>query len=105
MPQSASSALLKVQGSSKLAFGATTAALVTLASGGTAVLVTRVAHSVTSPTELPAGALPLDAAPPPGSLVVEHPAGTSTPPTRPVDATERALHQALTARPTTPGRA
>jgi hypothetical protein len=104
MPQSASSALLKVQGSSKLAFGATTAALVTLASGGTAVLVTRVAHSVTSPTELPSGALPPDAAAPPGSLVVEHPAGTATPPSQPVDATERALHKALTARPTTPRR-
>jgi hypothetical protein len=104
MPQSPSSALLRVQGSSKLAFGATTAALVTLASGGTAVLVTRVAHSVTSPTELPSGALPPDAAAPPGSLVVDHPAGTATPPSQPVDATERALHKALTARPTTPRR-
>lgn len=103
MPQSAPSALLRVQGSSKLAFGATTAALVTLASGGTAVLVTHVAHGTSSPTSLPGGPLPPDSTAPPQGLVVGRLAGTPAP-APPVDATERALHEALTARRATPRR-
>jgi len=104
VPQSGSSALLKVQGTSKLAFGATTAALVTLASGGTAVLVSHVAHSVTSPTGLPAGALPPGTSTSAAGLVVERPAGSPTPSSQPVDPTERALHAALTARKQAPKR-
>jgi hypothetical protein len=102
--QTPASGLLKVQGSSKLAFGATTAALVTLASGGTAVLVSHVAHSVTTPTGLPGGTRPPDVAASTDGLVVAHPAGTTTPTARPVDRTERALHDALTARHQAPRR-
>ncbi|MCW2674313.1 MAG: hypothetical protein JWP14_2902, partial [Frankiales bacterium] len=75
-PLAVPSALLKVQGSSRLAFGATTAALVTLASGGTAVLVAQATHSVSGPTSLPSMALPPDVAAGPGGLVVQSPAGT-----------------------------
>lgn len=93
------SALVKVHKSSRLAFGATTAALVTLASGGTAVLVANATHGVSTPTSLPPGALPPDAAASPDGLVVDKPAGTATP-AAPVDPTERAIHDALTARHT-----
>ncbi|MCW2669020.1 MAG: hypothetical protein JWO27_917 [Frankiales bacterium] len=109
-PGPAPSALLKVQGSSKLAFGATTAALVTLASGGTAVLVAHATHSVSSPTALPARPLPPDAAAAPGGLIVGQPAGTApaTPASpvsspAPVDPTQQALQDALAHR-SLPGR-
>jgi hypothetical protein len=109
-PGPAPSALLKVQGSSKLAFGATTAALVTLASGGTAVLVAHATHGVSSPTALPARPLPPDAAAAPGGLVVGQPAGTApaTPASpasspAPVDPTQQALQDALAHR-SPPGR-
>ncbi|MDX6267418.1 MAG: hypothetical protein QOD70_2158 [Frankiales bacterium] len=109
-PGPAPSALLKVQGSSKLAFGATTAALVTLASGGTAVLVAHATQGVSSPTALPARPVPPDAAAAPGGLVVGQPAGTA-PPTpaspasspAPVDPTQQALQDALAHR-SPPGR-
>ncbi|MFN2536943.1 MAG: hypothetical protein ABR549_02180 [Mycobacteriales bacterium] len=100
MPETMSpSGLLKVQGSSKLAFGATTAALVTLASGGTAVLVAHAVRGVTSPTSLPPGALPPDDSIGTEGLVVDYPAGTPTTPARPVvDRTAQALQDALTAQ-------
>jgi hypothetical protein len=106
----APSALLKVQGSSKLAFGATTAALVTLASGGTAVLVAHATHGVSSPTALPARPLPPDAAAALGGLIVGQPAGTApatpaspAPSAAPVDPTQQALQDALAHR-SPPGR-
>jgi hypothetical protein len=109
-PGPAPSALLKVQGSSKLAFGATTAALVTLASGGTAVLVAHATHGVSSPTALPARPLPPDAAAALGGLIVGQPAGTApatpaspAPSAAPVDPTQQALRDALAHR-STPGR-
>ena len=96
------SGLLKVHGSSKLAFGATTAALVTLASGGSALLVSHVTNGVTSPTSLPPGPLAPDPLGLNGAdgLVVDHVAGTPAPQ---VDPTEKALHDALAAR-REPGR-
>ena len=51
------STLLRVQASSKLAFVATTAALVTLASGGTAVLVSHGTASLSRPGALLGGSL------------------------------------------------
>jgi hypothetical protein len=98
------SPLLKVQGSSKLAFGATTAALVALASGGTAVLVTHATRG-SSPTSLPAGALPLDPGLGGDSIVIGTVGGTTPAqpvqqPTAPsVDPTEQAIADALGQRP------
>jgi hypothetical protein len=100
------SRLLRVQGTSRLAFGATTAALVTLASGGTAVLVASSTHGVGSPTSLPAGSLPPDASPTSPGVVVDRPAGEQpvvAPPAGSHDETEHALRQALAQRPV-PGR-
>ena len=90
----ASPAVLKVPSSSKRALGATTAALVTLASGGTAVLVSHATSGLSGPTALPAGALPQDAATAAAGVVVA-----------PVEAdpTVAALTDALTRRPV-PGR-
>ena len=99
---------LRVQGSSRRAFGATTAALVTLASGGTALLVSQGTSGVTSPTALPPGALPQG--PVDGGLVVGRVAGTpaaqppaAQPPVEQRDPTEKALRDALAAR-REPGR-
>lgn len=71
LPAHPASPLLRVQGSSRLAFGATTAALVTLASGGTAVLVNYGTQSVGSVTSLPAGASLPAAAPSVDDVVVD----------------------------------
>lgn len=90
----APSGLMRVQGTSRLAFGATTAALVTLASGGTAVLVSQATREVATPTALPQGALPAET-PAGGDELVVTPA--------PVDPTADALHAALARRPE-PGR-
>lgn len=101
------SALLRVQGSSKLAFGATTAALVTLASGGTALLVSHGTASLSSPTALPGGLFLPDRGSTAGSgaVVVERAPGTmdAAPVVAPVDPTEQALLDALAERPK-PGR-
>ena len=91
----AGSGLLKVSGSSKLAFGATTAALVTLASTGTALLVEHATGTLATPTSLPPGALPVDASP----VVVDHPVGEQPA----SDPTEKAIRDALAQRPE-PGR-
>ena len=103
------SALLRVQGTSRLAFGATTAALVTLASGGTALLVNQGASSMTSPTALPAGSILPDSGSAFGAIVVDRAAGsfgakpvlakTAAKVTAPVDATVAALRKALGQRP------
>jgi hypothetical protein len=91
-----------VQGSSKLAFGATTAALVTLASGGTALVVAHATSGVSSPTSLPGVDLPPDLGSTGGdALVVDHPAGSSPQPV--VEPTEKAIRDALAVRPQ-PGR-
>ncbi len=94
------SSLLRIQASSRLAFGATTVALVALASGGTATLVNQGSASLGSPTSLPAGALlpdvgATDYAP----VVVERAPGTAVP----LDPSEQALRDALAHRPQ-PGR-
>ena len=101
---------LRVQGTSKLAFGATTAALITLASGGTALVV---AHGTSvrpsSPTALPHGTLFTDGAVGGGAVVVDRVPGTygvphaATRPLAKLDATEAALKAALAQRPP-PGR-
>lgn len=100
LPGPRPSGVLRVQGTSKLAFGATTAALVTLASGGTALLVAR----GTSPTvtSLPAGALFVD--PAVGSAVIVGEAiASAVKPGQQGDATRQALADAL-ARRADPGR-
>ena len=94
------SSLLRIQGSSRLAFGATTVALVALASGGTALLVNQGSASLGSPTSLPAGSLLPDAgATDPTHVVVERAPGTALL----LDPSERALRDALGLRPQ-PGR-
>ena len=95
---------VKVHGTSRLAFGATTAALVTLASGGTAVLVAHATHGVSTPTSLPPGGLPADPLGGDGLVVGRAPGATPpAPPATETDPTERALHDALSAR-RQPGR-
>ena len=95
----ASPTSLRVQSSSKLAFGMTTAALVTLASGGTAVLVAHGTSGITSATSLPAGALPHDAGSAPASVVVDGVVGgVVTAPAAP-RAAEQILREALSLRP------
>ena len=94
------SSLLRIQGSSRLAFGATTVALVALASGGTALLVNQGSASLGSPTSLPAGSLlPDPGATDPTPVVVERAPGTALL----LDPSERALRDALGLRPQ-PGR-
>ena len=85
-----------VQGGSRWAFGATTAALVALAAGGTAVLVAQATDDAATPTSLPRGVLPAEGIGG-GSLVLDPPTAT------PADPTERALREAL-ARRREPGR-
>lgn len=101
LPEAASgSTLLRVQATSKLAFGATTAALVTLASGGTAVLVSHGTGSMARPTSLPAGATLPDVGSGAGAVVVGRAAGA--PPAAPSvaqDPTVQALKDALAQRP------
>ncbi len=101
----APSHLLRLHRNSRLAFGATTAALVTLASGGTAVLVNHGASGLSSATSLPQGGLLPDGGSA-GSVVLDPPV-VSAPDTvvRAVvpDDTERALRAALNQR-TQPGR-
>lgn len=104
-------AALKVQATSKLAFGATTAALVTLASSGTAVLVSHGAASLQAPTALPPTATLTDPAAARGAVVVDRAPGTlglvetptGLPPAPPADPTVSALTEALGRRPE-PGR-
>ncbi len=94
------SSLLRIQASSRLAFGATTVALVALASGGTAVLVSHGSTIQGSPTSLPAGSLLPDAgATDHAPIVVERAPGTATP----LDPSEQALRDALGYR-SQPGR-
>ena len=94
------SSLLRIQGSSRLAFGATTVALVALASGGTALLVNQGSASLGSPTSLPAGSLLPDAGATDSThVVVERAPGTALL----LDPSERALRDALGLRPQ-PGR-
>lgn len=100
---SSPSGLLRVQGTSKLAFGATTAALVTLASGGTAVLVAHGTSRSTSATSLPQGAWAVDAGTAPATVVVDRVAGTFGAQPVLADPTEQALRDALGQRPE-PGR-
>jgi hypothetical protein len=90
---------LRVQSSSKLAFGMTTAALVTLASGGTAVLVAHGTSGVTSATSLPAGALPHDAGSAPASVVVDGVVGGLVPAPAAPRTAEQILREALSLRP------
>ncbi len=88
--------MLRVRGTSKLAFGATTAALVTLASGGTAVLVARGTSTMYSPTALPIGGLLVDSGS--GAVVVDRAPGTDgAVPAAPT--TEEALRAVLAQRP------
>jgi hypothetical protein len=96
LPGSGGSGLLKVHGTSRLAFGATTAALVTLASGGTAVLVAHGTGHVSSPTSLPGGLLP-DTGSQAGDVIVDRAPGTAAPEVD-GDATARALRDALARR-------
>lgn len=94
------SSLLRIQSSSRLAFGATTVALVALASGGTALLVNQGSASLGSPTSLPVGSLLPDVgATDPTLVVVERAPGTALP----LDPSEQALRDALRVRPQ-PGR-
>lgn len=94
------SSLLRIQGSSRLAFGATTVALVAIASGGTALLVNQGSASLGSPTSLPAGSLLPDAGATDSThVVVERAPGTALL----LDPSERALRDALGLRPQ-PGR-
>ncbi len=87
--------MLRVRGTSKLAFGATTAALVTLASGGTAVLVAHGTSTMYGPTALPIGGLLVDSGS--GAVVVDRPPGTyGAVPAAPT--TEQALSAALAQR-------
>lgn len=96
------SALLRVQGTSRLAFGATTAALVTLASGGTALLVNYGATNIGTATAMPHGAALPATNSDGGAVVVARPAGTFE--AKPhLDKTVRALKAALAHR-ATPGR-
>lgn len=92
----AASGLLKVQGTSRLAFGATTAALVTLASGGTAIVVARGTSSISSPTSLPAGGLQVDAGSVARAVVVDGAPGMFG--RAAVSGTEQALLDALRRR-------
>jgi hypothetical protein len=103
-PAGPPSGLLRVQGTSKLAFGATTAALVTLASGGTAVLVAHGTSRMSSPTALPQGALSPDQGTFPATVVVERVGGTfGAQPSATLDPSEQAIRDALGERPA-PGR-
>jgi hypothetical protein len=77
-----------------LAFGATTAALVTLASGGTALLVAHGTTTVSSPTSIPGGLL-TDTGSQAGDVIVDRAPGTLAPR---IDATEQALREALAQR-------
>ncbi|MGZ6826131.1 MAG: hypothetical protein ACXVGH_05015 [Mycobacteriales bacterium] len=86
---------LRVQGSSRFAFGATTAALITLASGGTAVLVAHGTPSASAPTSLPGGLL-AEAPGDGGPVVVARPPGVPVP-----DPTVEALREALVRAPST----
>ncbi len=94
------SALLRVQASSKLAFGATTVALVALASSGTAVLVNHGTSSMAGPTALPGGALLPDGGSSTSSVVVDRAPGTYGTKTAAakVDPTVKALRAALAQR-------
>lgn len=87
--------VLRVSGTSKLAFGATTAALISLASGGTALVVSSSTGAPTA-TSIPGVAAPDDAS---GQVdvVVDAPAAVVK------DPTERALRDAL-ARRAEPGK-
>ncbi|MGZ6827727.1 MAG: hypothetical protein ACXVGH_13130 [Mycobacteriales bacterium] len=89
---------LRVQGSSRFAFGATTAALITLASGGTAVLVAHGTPSASAPTSLPGGLL-AEAPGAAGPVVVARPPGVPAP-----DPTVEALREALARTPSTGNR-
>lgn len=100
LPVFPESSHLRVQASSKLAFGATTAALVTLASGGTALLVNHGTTAMTTATSLPSGSLLRDAASAAGPVVVDRAPGTfAEPAPANTDQTERALRAALADRP------
>ena len=96
-----SSAPLRVQAPSKLAFGATTAALIGLASGGTAVLVARGTASMSHIGSLPQGRLLPDVPLGTGALVVTTPAAPAHA-AADQDA-EHALRQALAQRPAAAG--
>ena len=104
-------AALRVQATSKLAFGATTAALVTLASSGTAVLVSHGASSLQAPTALPPTTTLVDPAAARGAVVVDRAAGSygqeaapaEAPVAAPADPSVTALSEALARRPE-PGR-
>lgn len=104
LPQDAPSTL-RVQATSKLAFGATTAALVTLASSGTAVLVSHGTASIQAPTALPPGVSLPDSAAAAGDLVVDRAAGSygQVVQTAAAPVAEDALREAL-ARRAEPGR-
>jgi hypothetical protein len=86
VPLSQPSVLLRVQGSSRFAYTVTTAALVTLASGGTALLVSQGTTALPGATALPPAAPLPDAGAAQGAVVVERPAGTlaAVRPVRPV---------------------
>lgn len=93
------STLLRVQASSKLAFVATTAALVTLASGGTAVLVSHGTGGLSRPSALRAGSPLTDPDAGTGAVVVERAPGTYAPtPAAPLVAAGRTA-QALPGSP------
>jgi hypothetical protein len=90
---------LRVQGSSRAALGATTVALISLASGGTAMLVAHGTRDLTTPTSLPGGLLS-EIPNLSGPVVVARAPGT-TPAAAPApapDPTELALREALTRR-------
>lgn len=102
LPATSGPALLRVQATSKLAFGATTAALVTLASGGTAVLVSHGTSAMSGPTSLPSGKLLTDPSTATGPVVVDRAPGSYVPPVQAppvVDHTEQVLRKALAERP------
>lgn len=110
LPGESGPALLRVHSTSRLAFGATTAALVTLASGGTAVLVAHGTSSLSGPTALPSGQLlPGTPSAAPGSVVVDRAPGSYVQPVQvprqvappAVDETADALRKALADRPPT----
>lgn len=102
---SATGPALRVQSTSKLAFGATTVALVVLASSGTAILVDKGIPSLAGPTALPGGS-PRTGSTAGGPVVVDRAAGTVLGLGKPApvvapDATVRALRDALLQRPGT----
>ena len=78
-PRAGAAAVLRVQGPSRLAFGATTLALVTLASLSTAALVKEGTAPAPGRPSLPLGALPPAVSAGPGAVVVERAPGSWRP--------------------------